>query len=138
FDSGSGLVFFMLIGRWFQDFTFDSMSFDRDYKSYFPVAVTTLKNGEEKEISVNDLKVNDKIIIRNNEIIPVDALLLKGRASIDYHFVTGESVPVTHETGENIFAGGRQTAGMIELQVTKEVSQSSSEEHTSELQSREN
>lgn len=124
FDSGSGLVFFMLIGRWFQDFTFDSMSFDRDYKSYFPIAVTTLKNGEEKEISVNDLKVNDRILIRNNEIIPVDALLLKGRASIDYHFVTGESVPVTHEAGENIFAGGRQTAGMIELQVTKEVSQS--------------
>ncbi len=124
FDSGSGLVFFMLIGRWFQDFTFDSMSFDRDYKSYFPIAVTRLKDGEEKEISVNELKVNDRILIRNNEIIPVDALLLKGRASVDYHFVTGESIPISHEAGENIYAGGRQTAGIIELQVTKEVSQS--------------
>lgn len=124
FDSGSGLVFFMLIGRWFQDFTFDSMSFDRDYKSYFPIAVTRLKDGEEKEVSVNELKVNDRILIRNNEIIPVDALLLKGRASVDYHFVTGESIPISHEAGENIYAGGRQTAGIIELQVTKEVSQS--------------
>lgn len=124
FDSGSGLVFFMLIGRWFQDFTFESLAFDRDYKSYFPIAVTTIKNGLEKEVIVNDLKTNDRILIRNNEIIPVDGLLLKGTANIDYHFVTGESVPVNHQPGETVFAGGRQTGSMIELQVIKEISQS--------------
>lgn len=124
FDSGSGLIFFMLIGRWFQDYTFDALSFDRDYKSYFPIAVTTIKNGLEKEVMVDHLKVNDKILIRNNEIIPVDGVLLKGAANIDYHFVTGESVPVHHQTGETIFAGGRQIGSIIELQVMKEVSQS--------------
>ncbi len=124
FDSGSGLIFFMLIGRWFQDFTFDSLSFDRDYKSYFPIAITRIKGGSEKDIPVNDLKINDRILIRNNEIIPVDALLLKGQAAIDYHFVTGESIPVSHQPGETIFAGGRQTGSAIELQVTKEISQS--------------
>ncbi len=123
-DSGSGLVFFMLIGRWFQDYTFDSLAFDRDYKSYFPIAVSTIKNGIEKEVLVNELKVNDRIIIRNNEIIPVDAMLLKGQASIDYHFVTGESIPLPAQPGDTIFAGGRQTGSIIELQVTKEVSQS--------------
>nr|MBK9652854.1 heavy metal translocating P-type ATPase metal-binding domain-containing protein [Bacteroidota bacterium] len=124
FDSGSGLVFFMLIGRWFQDFTFDSMAFDRDYKSYFPISVTTIKNNIETDVVVNDLKISDRIIIRNNEIIPVDAILLKGNANIDYHFVTGESIPVNHEPGETVFAGGKQTGGIIELQVTKEISQS--------------
>jgi Cu+-exporting ATPase len=124
FDSGSGLVFFMLIGRWFQDFTFDSLAFDRDFKSYFPIAVTSLKNGFEKEIQINDLKVNDRILIRNNEIIPADCVLLKGNASVDYHFVTGESLPVSHAAGEYIYAGGKQTGAMIELQVMKEVSQS--------------
>ncbi len=123
-DSGSGLVFFMLTGRWFQDYTFDSLAFDRDFKSYFPISVTTIKNGIEKEVIVNDLKVNDRIIIRNNEIIPVDALLLKGTANIDYQFVTGESIPVSHQTGETIFAGGKQTGSIIELQVTKEISAS--------------
>lgn len=124
FDSGSGLVFFMLIGRWFQDYTFDSLSFDRDYKSYFPIAVTTIKNGVERETIVNDLKVSDRILVRNNEIIPVDAVLLKGTAHIDYHFVTGESVPVHHTIGETVFAGGKQAGSIIELQVTKEISQS--------------
>lgn len=124
FDSGSGLVFFMLIGRWFQDFTFESLSFERDYKSYFPIAVTRIRNGNEKDITVNDLKINDRILIRNNEIIPVDALLIKGTAAIDYHFVTGESIPVSHQPGETVFAGGKQTGSSIELQVTKEISQS--------------
>jgi Cu+-exporting ATPase len=124
FDSGSGLIFFMLIGRWFQDYTFDALSFERDYKSYFPVAVTTIKKGIEKAVAVNDLKINDKILIRNNEIIPVDATLLKGDAHIDYSFVTGESLPVHINTGELIFAGGKQIGCIIELLVTKEVSQS--------------
>lgn len=124
FDSGSGLIFFMLIGRWFQDFTFDSLAFDRDFKSYFPIAVTSLKNGFEKETQITDLKVNDRILIRNNEIIPADCVLLKGNASVDYHFVTGESLPVSHAAGEYIYAGGKQTGAMIELQVMKEVSQS--------------
>jgi Cu+-exporting ATPase len=124
FDSGSGLVFFMLIGRWFQDFTFDSLAFDRDYKSYFPIAVTTVKNGIEKDVVVSDLQASDRFLVRNNEIIPVDALLLKGAASIDYQFVTGESLPVNIRPGDTIFAGGRQSGGLIELQATKSISQS--------------
>ena len=51
-DSGSGIVFFMLVGRWFQDKTYDSFSFDRDYRSYFPLGVTVINEGEEKNIPV--------------------------------------------------------------------------------------
>ncbi|HQV00167.1 MAG TPA: heavy metal translocating P-type ATPase, partial [Bacteroidia bacterium] len=124
FDSGSGLIFFMLIGRWFQDFTFDALAFERDYKSYFPIAVNTYKNGIEKPVPVSDLKVNDKIRVRNNELIPVDATLIKGQAFIDYSFVTGESLPVRVDAGQIIYAGGRQTGSIIELLVVKEISQS--------------
>jgi Cu+-exporting ATPase len=124
FDSMSGLVFFMLVGRNFQDYTFKSLSFERDYKSYFPVAVSTIKNGVENSIPVYKLSVNDKFIVRCNEIIPVDSILLKGIARIDYSFVTGESSPVDINPGERIFAGGKQTGSVIELQVLKEVSQS--------------
>lgn len=123
-DSGSGLIFFMLIGRWFQDITFDALAFDRDFKSYFPIAVTLINYGAEKEIIVNELKKNDRILIRNNDIIPVDGILIKGNARIDYQFVTGESVPVDINPGENIFAGGKQLGAMIEVLVTKEISDS--------------
>jgi Cu+-exporting ATPase len=64
------------------------------------------------------------MIIRNNEIIPADAILLKGEALIDFSFVTGEAIPVNKTLGEIVYAGGRQTGEAIELEVVKPVSQS--------------
>jgi Cu+-exporting ATPase len=125
FDSMSGIVFFMLLGRYFQNKTYDAISFDRDFTSYFPLGITLLNhNNEEKQIAVSKLKVGDRIKIYNDEIIPVDALLFKGKASIDYSFVTGESAPVKRVIGEIIYAGGKQTGESLELEVIKEVSQS--------------
>lgn len=124
-DSMSGIVFFMLLGRLFQDKTYNTLSFERDYKSYFPIAVTVIQgDGTEKNIPVSNIKVGDRIIIKNNEIIPADAILFKGKAAVDYSFVTGESLPVEKVLGEIIYAGGKQTEGAIELEVIKNVSQS--------------
>ncbi|MQL30699.1 heavy metal translocating P-type ATPase, partial [Escherichia coli] len=123
-DSFTGLVFFMLIGKYFQQRTYDTLSFDRDYTSYFPVSITVLKeNGEESSTAVRNLQVGDRIRIRNPELIPADAILLRGRAMIDYSFVSGESEPVEKVVGEVIYAGGRQVGESIELEVVKEVSQ---------------
>ena len=74
-DSGTGIVFFMLIGRWFQDKTNDALSFERDYRSYFPLGVTAIKEGEEMNIPVTGLTKGNRILIRNEEMVPADALL---------------------------------------------------------------
>lgn len=124
-DSMSGIVFFMLIGRYFQNRTYQSISFDRDYTSYFPLGVSVINaDGTEMQTSVSNIKKGDRIRIHNDEIIPADAILFIGKATIDYSFVTGESLPVEKTIGEIIYAGGRQTSGAIELEVIKEVSQS--------------
>ncbi len=123
-DSFSGIVFFMLIGRWLQDKTYRTISFDRDYKSFFPIAVEVVRNGTTETVPVDHIRIQDTIRIHHGELIPVDALLSKGTASIDYSFVTGESLPVEAAKGEIIYAGGRQTGGVIELVVVKEVAQS--------------
>lgn len=124
-DSMSGIVFFMLIGRYFQNKTYQSISFDRDFTSYFPLGVSVINSdGSEKQISVADLKLGDRIKIHNDEIIPADSILFLGKATIDYSFVTGESLPVEKSIGEIVYAGGKQTSGAIELEVVKEVSQS--------------
>lgn len=124
FDTLAGLVFFLLLGKWVQQRTIDTISFERDYKSYFPVAVSVIKDESETTVPVSNLKIGDRILIRNNEIIPADSILLKGDAKIDFSFVTGESVAVQKTLGELVYAGGRQTAGNIELEVCKHVSQS--------------
>lgn len=123
-DSFSGLVFLMLIGRWFQQITWHHLSFERDYKSYFPVAATLKEGDNERAVPVNRLVPGDIILVRNSEIIPADGVLLRGRAHIDYSFVTGESAPVTVRNGEKICAGGRQNGETLEVTLTKRVSNS--------------
>ena len=124
FDSMSGIVFFMLAGRLLQDKTYRHLSFNRDYTSYFPIAVSVLRNDKEISTALPDIKSGDTLLIHNEELIPADGILTKGSAVIDYSFVTGESVPVVKEVGELIYAGGKQTGTQIELLVVKEVSQS--------------
>ncbi|MFK8006292.1 MAG: heavy metal translocating P-type ATPase metal-binding domain-containing protein [Saprospiraceae bacterium] len=120
-DSLAGLIFFLLIGKWFQQITFNHLSFERDYKSYFPVAAL-LQNGETTPIQ--NLQAGDIIIIKNKELIPADGILLKGQGAIDYSFVTGESESITKKNGDQLFAGGKQIGTTLEIQITKTVSQS--------------
>ena len=124
FDTLGSLVLLMLIGRLFQNKTYDTLSFDRDYKSYFPVAVTRIKDGDETTIPLQKLVVGDKILIRNQELIPTDSILLKGKGNIDYSFVTGESTPIVKTSGDMLYAGGKHIGGAIEVEVLKEVSHS--------------
>jgi Cu+-exporting ATPase len=123
-DTLCGLVFFLLVGKFVQKKTYYHISFERDYRSFFPVAVHVIDNGTEKPVPLSALQTYQRIIIRHNEIIPADAILLKGEALIDFSFVTGEAIPVSKTLGEIIYAGGRQTGEAIELEVVKAVSQS--------------
>ena len=125
FDSLCGLIFFLLCGRMFQQKTYDRMAFDRDYKSFFPLSVTRKKSEvQEEQTSLAQLRVGDRLLIRNGELIPADARLCEGPALIDYSFVTGESEPVPKQPGDYLYAGGRQMGGAIEVATVKAVSQS--------------
>ena len=123
-DTLCGLVFFLLIGKFVQKKTYYHISFERDYRSFFPVAVHIIDEGRERPVPLSQLQTGHRMVVRNNEIIPADAILLKGEALIDFSFVTGEAIPVNKVLGEIVYAGGRQTGQAIELEVIKPVSQS--------------
>ncbi len=123
-DSLSGLVFFLLIGKWYQSKTYQALSFERDYKSYFPVAVTKVNGGKEEVMPLKNLQEGDHIIVRNQELIPADSKIVKGNGNIDYSFVTGESLPVHKNVGETVYAGGRQVGSSVILEIVKNVEQS--------------
>jgi Cu+-exporting ATPase len=125
FDSLSGLIFFLLLGKFFQQKTYNFLSFERDYKSYFPIGITKITSeGKEDAIQVYDIEKGDRLLIRNEELIPVDCILIKGNARIDYSFVTGESEAISKKSGDKLFAGGKQMNGSIEVDVLKTVEQS--------------
>lgn len=120
-DSMSGIVFFMLVGRFLQTKTYAQLNFERDYTSYFPLAATKIKDGKELIITLPEIQLDDTLLIHTQELIPADSILTRGRAVVDYSFVTGESMPVVKEMGEILYAGGRQLEGNIEALVIKQV-----------------
>lgn len=123
FDSLAGLVFFLLIGRIYQDKTYHLLSFDRDYRSYFPISITRIEGEREVQAPIGSLSPGDHILVRNGELIPADGHLLSEQARLDYSFVTGESDPVPAVRGERIYAGARQVGPPIELLMEKAVAQ---------------
>lgn len=123
-DSLAGLVFFLLIGKWYQSKTYQALSFDRDFTSYFPVSVTGIVSGKEVQRPLKELEKGDVVIIHNDELIPADGVILSGKGSVDYSFVTGESKLEQRREGQQVYAGGRQKGAELEIELNQTVDNS--------------
>lgn len=124
FDSLTGLIFFLLIGRLFQDKAYARLSFDRDYRSFFPLSVVRKQDSGEAAVPISKVEVGDHLLVRGGELIPADARVVAGHGLVDYSFVTGEAAAVEKEPGDLVYAGGRQAGGTLEVVTVKPVSQS--------------
>ena len=122
-DSFTGLVFFLLCGKAFQSKAYRILSFEQDYRSYFPLSADKVGSGGQRvRVPVTSLKVGDHIQVKHGGLIPADARLVKGEGLLDYSFLTGESEPTVAAEGETVYGGGRQQGGEIELMLLKSVS----------------
>jgi Cu+-exporting ATPase len=119
-DSFTGLLFFLLLGKAFQQKTYKHLSFERDFKSYLPLSARVLQGDRITSVPLDALSTGSRILVKHGEIIPADSILLKGVAWIDYSFVTGEATPVEKTLGELVHAGGKHQGTAIELEVVKE------------------
>jgi len=125
FDSLSGFVFFLLLGKILQQKTYGALSFENDFQTFFPISANRIqkekpvKNGassKEEPVEVTQLKKGDRIAVYQEELIPFDANLHSDQALIDYSFITGESKLTQKKKGDKIFAGGRLKSGRITLE----------------------
>ncbi|MEM9931630.1 MAG: HAD-IC family P-type ATPase, partial [Bacteroidota bacterium] len=125
-DSLAGLIFFLLIGRWFQSYTFTRLNFERDYQDYFPIAAHRINDsGETEPVASEDLAPGDRILVRPGQLIPADGVLTNSpTAGIDYSFVTGEADPRRAQKGQEVFAGGRATTASLNICISKTTSHS--------------
>ena len=78
-----------------------------------------LLNGEEKEVAASDLKINDIVVVKSGERIPVDGEIIEGQASIDEAMLTGESLPVDKGVGDPVIGATINRSGSIKVQTTK-------------------
>jgi Cu+-exporting ATPase len=123
-DSFAGLVFFLLIGKLFQQKAFESIAFERTVQSFLPLSVRVEREAGVTLTRVETLRPGDTIAIRPQEVVPADAVLLDEHGAIDYAFVTGEQVPVPVARGALIHAGGRVTGHALRMTVARAVSHS--------------
>jgi Cu+-exporting ATPase len=123
-DSFAGLVFFLLIGRAFQQHVFDRIAFDRTMRSFLPLSVHVERSDGTALIPLEQLRPDDTVVLRAHEVVPADGTLIDDHAELDYAFVTGEQVPITLHRGEPVMAGGRVAGRAVRVRLTSAVSHS--------------
>lgn len=121
-DSLAGLIFFLLIGKWFQHKVYDQVSYQRNVQDFIPLVVRKLIDNNVVWERIDALTKGDRIAVKNGEIIPVNGILIKGNGYIDYSFITGESVPEKTSVNQKVYAGGSQQSGEIEIELTEKPS----------------
>jgi len=91
----------------------------QDLLSMQAKTATVVRNGEEIEISIDEVEKGDTIVVRPGEKIPVDGEIIEGKTSVDESMATGESNPVTKNKGDEVIGSTVNQTGMIKFEATK-------------------
>ncbi len=84
-----------------------------------PNTASVIRDGHEVKVSPDDVEKGETVLVRPGEKIPIDGLVLKGKASVNQAAITGESVPVDKEIGDNVFSGTVIETGYLELEAER-------------------
>ncbi len=84
-----------------------------------PPKATVIRNGEPLEISTSDVLLDDTVLIRPGDKIPVDGVIIEGESSVDESMITGESLPVKKEAGSNVVGATINKTGTFKFRATK-------------------
>lgn len=120
YDTAALLIMFIVLGRYLEALTKGKTSEAiRKLMGLRAKTARIIVNGEEKEIPVENVKVNDVVIVRPGEKIPVDGKVLEGLTAIDESMITGESIPVEKTVGSEVIGATMNKTGMIKFTATK-------------------
>ncbi|VVB84476.1 putative copper-exporting P-type ATPase A [uncultured archaeon] len=120
YDTAALLIMFIVLGRYLEALTKGRTS--EAIRKLMGLAAKTARivvNGEEKEIPVEDVKVNDIVVVRPGEKIPVDGRVVEGLTAVDESMITGESIPVEKTVGSEVIGATINKTGMIKFRATK-------------------
>jgi len=84
-----------------------------------PEVATVKRDGEEVKVPVGEVNINEEIVVRPGEKIPLDGQVIRGISTVNQAPITGESIPVTKQVGDEVYAGTINNEGFLEVRVTK-------------------
>ena len=121
FEAAAVIITFVLLGKYLEDRakagTGEAI---RSLINLQPqVALRILQNGKFEEVPLSQITVNDHLMIRPGNVLPVDGTVISGHASIDESTITGEPLPVDKQSGDLVYAGTVNLNGHIELKASQ-------------------
>lgn len=120
FQEGAVVVFLFSLGNALQGYTLDkTRNSIKALMELTPNEALVRRDGQEKVLPVAEIRVGDTVIVRPGEQIPMDGRVLKGVSSVNQAPITGESLPVEKQEGDEVYAGTINERGSLEIEVTK-------------------
>ena len=119
-EEGAAVTFLYYIAEFLEDLA--EYRAERSIKSLVEIAPDTarVKVGDKEEIkNVDDVEIGDIVIVKPGDKVPLDGEVISGSSSINQASITGESVPVLKEVGDEVFSGTVNEDGYLEIEVTK-------------------
>jgi len=120
FDTSAAIIALILLGRFLEARARGQTSEAiKKLIGMQPKTALVIRDGEEKEISVDDVEVGDLILVRPGERVPVDGIIRQGYSSIDESMITGESIPVEKKVGDEVIGASINKTGSFQFEATK-------------------
>lgn len=119
FDGAAVIISFILLGRYLEERSKQKASdFLKKLMNLAPQEANLIQeDGSIKTVLANSLEIGNKVLIKSGEKIPIDGKIIEGKADIDTSMITGESMPVFKELGEEVLSGTLNTNGVIKIEV---------------------
>jgi len=118
--SAAFVAFMMLFGKILEDFTSErAKKAIADLGKLSPATACVRRDGKELQVPIKEVVPGDIVVVKSGERIPVDGVVISGRASVNQAPITGESVPVGKIAGSEIYAGSLNELGAVEIKTTK-------------------
>jgi Cu+-exporting ATPase len=120
FDTSSAIITLILLGRFLEARAKGQTSEAiKKLIGMQPKTATVIRDGEEKEIPIEELQVGDLILVKPGERVPVDGIIREGHSSLDESMITGESIPVEKNTGDEVIGATINKTGAFRFEATK-------------------
>ena len=120
FESGATILTLITLGKYLEAKTKGKTSEAiKKLMGLAPKKATIIVDGVEKVISIDEVKVGDVILVKPGEKLPVDGEIIEGTTTIDESMLTGESIPIDKNIGDNVFGASINKFGMFKYKATK-------------------
>lgn len=119
-EEAVAVMLFYQVGELFSDYAVNkSRRSITELMDINPEYANLLKDGQEQQVDPYEVQIGDTIVIRPGEKVPLDGVIIKGNTSLDTKALTGESMPVEAESGDNVVSGSININGVIEVKTTR-------------------